>query len=359
MLKRLNFPLLASVAMLVSVPYLMSNAADEAKPAAAPAAPAAAEVMVDLSTISDPAFDRYVDLVLLGSAWDAMDAGLMTDCALQLAEGERILMRNHKAINSKQVLALAVKVAAEKRDTAALDRLASVCESTKNTAVSDQIASAKKLAGQSRKVDPAVNVSAIDTSPTQLAIYQEAINGAKAATISGDATYFKNLEAGLNDKESMLASLTESQRAHLKKIMGESRELMPKEASPQLTDTLEKLKGVSRGNFGFGVNSIVQGINSIQSGHKGHGVGSIINGIGHIATSGHGHGHGHISYYPPSRYPSGGGYPSNWGGGGYPGHGYPGQVYPGQVYPRPSYPSYPRYNPYNPYAGGGTHGWNW
>ncbi len=300
MLKRVNFPLLASAAMLVCVPYLMSNAADDAKPAPAATAMETAEPFVDLSNIEDPAFDRYVDLVLLGTAWDTLDAGLLTDCALQLAEGERILMRSHKAINSKQVLALAVKVAAEKRDAAALDRLASVADNTKNTAIGDQIASAKKLAGQSRKVDPAASISATETTPEQLALYQEAINGVKAAGIVGDKDYLKNLEAGLADKESVLASLSDTQRAYLKKIMGETQQIMPKEANAELSDTLAKLKGVSRGNFGFGVGSIVNGINSIQNGNRGHGVGSIINGIGHIATSGHSYNSGYRPPYTPN-----------------------------------------------------------
>ncbi|QDU26691.1 Transposase DDE domain protein [Anatilimnocola aggregata] len=94
-------------------------------------------------------------------------------------------MSGHKAISSKQLLELAAKVAADKRDTAALDRLAKVCEATKNSANLDQVTAAKKLASASCKVDPAMSVSATETSPDQLALYQEAINGVKAAGIVG------------------------------------------------------------------------------------------------------------------------------------------------------------------------------
>lgn len=118
MLKRMNFPLLASVAMLVTVPYLMTNAADEAKPVAASATATAQGTPVPgLEDIDDPAFDKHVDILLVGYAWDQLDAGLLTDCALQLAEGERILMRKHKAISSQQLLAIATKVAADNRDS--------------------------------------------------------------------------------------------------------------------------------------------------------------------------------------------------------------------------------------------------
>jgi hypothetical protein len=302
MLKRLNYSVLALAGMLLGVPLIMSQAADATKPtsAAGPttaAAPVAANA-IDLSGISDPAFDRHVDIVLLGSAWDQLDAALLTDCALQLAEGERILMRNHKAITSKQVLAIATKVAAEKRDIATLDRLASVCEGTKNTAILEQVVTAKKLSGQSRKIDPATSVSAIEVSPTQFAIYQEAVTGIKAAGIVGDASYFKNLEDGLNDKESMLANLSESQRSYLKKVMGETRELMPKESSQELSDTLAKLKGVSRQHGhhggGHGIAAIAHGISHLVGGHGGgH------HGGGH--SGGHYGGHsfgGHSSHYP-------------------------------------------------------------
>lgn len=319
MLKSLNYSVLAAVAMLVSVPLFVSQAADSTQPTSAsgPVATTAAPVAedsIDLSGISDPAFERHVDIVLLGAAWDQLDAALLTDCALQLAEGERILMRNHKAITSQQVLAIATKVAAEKRDVATLDRLASVCEGTKNTSILEQVAMAKKLAGQSRKIDPATSVSAIEVSPTQFAIYQEAVTGIKAAGIVGDAGYIKNLEDGLNDKESMLASLSESQRSYLKKIMGETREIMPKESSQELSDTLAKLKGASR-QYGHhhhqhkstihGIGAIIHGISHLAGGHSGH----------HSGSHGHHVGGHHNHHYPSNNwgYQSGYHYTPNYG----------------------------------------------
>jgi hypothetical protein len=314
--KNVNYTALGVVALLVGVPFLLNSTAQDAKVVAT--ATAVAPPAAPAPVMYDPAFDRYVDMLLVGQAWDTLDSALLTDCALQLAEGERILMRSHKAISSKQLLELAAKVAADKRDTAALDRLAKVCEATKNSATLEQVTTAKKLASASRKVDPAMSVSATDTSPDQLALYQEAINGVKAAGIVGDSLYFENLEAGLSDKESLLTSLSETQRTHLKKIMGEARDSMPKEGNPALADTLSKLKDASRGDLLRGIGQILHGVDDLQSGHHtNHGVGSIVNGIQSIAGHGHG-GHGHGGH-----------------------HGY---------YPRPSYPTYrpPYYNPYYP-----------
>ncbi len=302
MFKNVNYTALAAVALIVSVPFLLDSTAQEGKaPAAVTGTTTAAPAPATAPDLNDPAFDRYVDLMLLGKAWNELDPALITDCALQLAEGERILMRSHKAVSSKQLLELAAKVAADKRDTATLDRLATVCNATKNTATLEQVTSARKLAGATRKVDPAMSVSAVDTSPDQLALYQEAINGSKAAGILGDSIYFENLEAGLADKTSVLVNLSEAQKNHLKKIMGEARDTMPKESAPGLAETLTKLKDASRQNVRHGIGSILHGIGDLQRGHHtGHGIGSIIHGINDL-SGGRGHsGHfnqGHQGYY--------------------------------------------------------------
>lgn len=326
MFKNVNYTALAAVALLVSVPFLLDSIAQEGKGPAPAAASAPASAPSDLA---DPAFDRYVDLILLGRAWDQLDPGMITDCALQLAEGERILMRSHKAVSSKQLLELAAKVAAEKRDTATLDRLANVCNATKNTAALEQVTAARKLAGASRAIDPAMSVSATETTPDQLAIYQATINGVKGAGMLGDVNYFDGLEEGLNDKQSVLTNLSDAQRNHLKKIMGVARSSMPKEGDASLSDTLTKLKETSR--------------------QHGHGIGGILHGIGH-ATGAFGHGgHGGGHY--------GGGY--GHGGGHYGGGHYGGGHYGGGHYGGGHYGGHHGGGHYGGgHHGGGHHGWH-
>lgn len=84
------------------------------------------------SDLDDPAFARHVDLLLLGTAWDNHDAALMTDVGLQLAEGERILMRPHKAVKSEQVIELATYLAGARKDKPTLLRIKKVAESRKD-----------------------------------------------------------------------------------------------------------------------------------------------------------------------------------------------------------------------------------
>src|SRR4051812_1913645 len=58
----------------------------------------------------DVGFERYVDPEMLASAWDAKDAELLTDLALQIAEGERILLRPRRGISADQALHVAALV---------------------------------------------------------------------------------------------------------------------------------------------------------------------------------------------------------------------------------------------------------
>lgn len=328
--------LLATLALLAGVPLSVARAVT----------PPAAD-------LNDPAFARYVDLNLLGQAWDSLDPALLTDCALQLAEGERILLRSHKAISSQQVLELATKIAAEKNDKAALDRLTSVAAATKNTAVGEQIAAAKKLAGVSRKVEAAPTVPATDTDPDQLALYQEAINGAKAAVTASDASYFDNLEAALADKECILVRLSETQRKYLTKMIGDSRPLLSKTADPKLGGTLLKLKEVSRespfypnDDYGF-------------QGNPGGGFGTFGGGSGTFGQGRNIFGNPIPQYQPPQQYPSM--YSPNYGQQ-QPNYQQQPSYYPQQrsyYPPRPTYPpygGYPRPSCYSP-STFGNHGW--
>lgn len=243
MLKPWNYTALVGMALLVSAPFLLDSPAQESKSPAATASEPEPSARPDFN---DPAFNRYVDLLLLGHAWDTQDPVLLTDCALQLAEGERILMRNHKAIASIEVIELATKVAAARQDNATLDRLARMLTATNNAAAIEKVNTARKLASASRKSEPALSVSVTESNPDQLFIYQEALNGAKAATASGDATYFTNLESALADKECILVRLSSTQKAYLSKLISETKPLLMKSSNPGLSDTLLKLKEASR-----------------------------------------------------------------------------------------------------------------
>jgi hypothetical protein len=197
----------------------------------------------NLADIVDPAFERYADYGLLLKAYSGMNPELLTDAGLQLAEGERILLRPHKAFPADAILSLAVKAAAEKKDKAALDRLAKVAEKRDSAALKSQIAAAQKLGGQSRAIDPALMVSVDEITPEQFLVFQELVRELRRARTLGDRATVEKLA-----EEAKTATLPEKKRDYLVKSTSDCLAAMPKErVADPVVGSLDKLVATSRG----------------------------------------------------------------------------------------------------------------
>jgi len=98
----------------------------------------------------DPAFDVHVSPATIGRACASFDAALLTDVALQLAEGERVLLRTRTGITAAQALKLAAKAAGTQHDNTSLERLAKFATLRNDTNLATQVAAAQKLAGTIR-----------------------------------------------------------------------------------------------------------------------------------------------------------------------------------------------------------------
>lgn len=148
-----------------------------------------------LAAVSDPVFERYVSMDLLRRAWEERDPQLLTDVALELAEGERILLRSHKAISADQLLQITIHTAARAGDREALKRLREVVQG-RSDGLQKQLASALALAGKSRANGPAVQVS-LDASVEQLEATQALARQIKAAQLRGDRDALQTLLVAL------------------------------------------------------------------------------------------------------------------------------------------------------------------
>jgi hypothetical protein len=210
---------------------------------AAEARPAAVRAAVSLHDVFDPGFARYVDYGLLLKAYAGMNPELLTDVGLQLAEGERILLRPHKAFPADAILNLAVKAAVEKKDKGTLDRLAKVAEKRDSAALKSQVAAAQKLGGQSRAIDPALLVSLDEMTPAQFLVYQELVRELRRARILGDRETMERLAK----QATAATALPDKKRDYLAKAASDGLAAMPKEqvANP-VTSTLDKLLAQSR-----------------------------------------------------------------------------------------------------------------
>jgi hypothetical protein len=196
--------------------------------------------------MEDPAFDRYVDLDLLGRAWDGKDAALLTDVACQLAEGERILLRAHRAFTADAVFEKAAQLAAEKKDKATLDRLAKIAEKHAKAALKAQFGAAAKLAATTRAADPALMVPVEQTTPKAFAAYQSLLADVQSARLSRDRAVLDELETAVKNME----GVAKNQRDALLRLIAETREAIPKDAKPDATAlALAKLSAESRANW--------------------------------------------------------------------------------------------------------------
>lgn len=116
----------------------------------------------------DPAFSKYVDLSLLAQAMAGPDASLLADVALAIAEGERVLVRNHRSgLNSEDLMARAVKLAARTGDKATLDRVSRASTLGNKPQWAKLVAETKEFAGVSRD-GPMVAIGKIDSYSVDL-----------------------------------------------------------------------------------------------------------------------------------------------------------------------------------------------
>ena len=158
------------------------------------------------------------NLALLAEAWDERDASTLTDIALQFREGERILLRPHRGFSSQQLLQEAARIAAEAKDTATLQRLHKVAETIGSAELKAKLANMEKLAGQSRAVDPALQISITEMTPDVYAEVWEYFHAVKDASLIGDETTIKEIQDDLAANN----IIPEKQKKYLQKLLQES-----------------------------------------------------------------------------------------------------------------------------------------
>jgi hypothetical protein len=137
----------------------------------------------------DAAFERFVDLHALGSAWDALDAAGVADGALALIEGERVLGRPHASLRASDVAAVAARLAAENGDTATLSRLEKAAERSGEAKLGEIASSAKMLGGRARAASPVATIDVGAVTPDQYAYCVAVSRAATRARVTGNAEY--------------------------------------------------------------------------------------------------------------------------------------------------------------------------
>ena len=215
--------------------------------------------VANVADVRDPAFDRYVNLTLLGKAWEAQDAALLTDTALQLAEGERVLLRTHKSgLTAERMLGLAAKLAADSKDKASLERVGKAAQARGDQKLAAAVALASKVGAESRDLDPALLLPVDSTTPEEFALFRQYLKDIRAAKLGGDAATLEVLEKETLD----LKGLASERRDYLARLAKEARAALPaNDPKAKLTYTaLLKLSSASRdGDYGFQLTGVYNG----------------------------------------------------------------------------------------------------
>lgn len=190
---------------------------------------------------NDPGFAPYVDLELLRQAMSELDPQQLVDAGLQFAEGERVLLRNHKAISSERLLRLAVKLAVEKNDKTSLKRLARIAESSKDAEFRAQVFAAQKLAAKSRGVTELPLPKSLDEKS---AVYVAIVKGLDSSIQQAHALGAKDLLEPLKKEVENNSVLDDEDKAYLKKRINAGGQ--PSGQSDAAAKALFKLAGGSR-----------------------------------------------------------------------------------------------------------------
>ena len=191
----------------------------------------------------DPAYDQYVNMSNVSTAWQSQDAAALADGALQLLEGERILMRPHTKLPAEKVLILAGKIAVEKKDTETLERLRKAAERYGKKEVTAQLTATNKLAAAARD-DEGFFISIEETSPEEYGAFHDYAERIRGARIAGEAITLENLQDEIERSELLM----KQRRDYLLRQIQKTSAILPKDGQPdEAIAALSRLGGASRG----------------------------------------------------------------------------------------------------------------
>lgn len=261
---------------LVTAQAIPAQPPEKEKPGqTAPAAPAGEDPAADAdvsilapeagglpSLFQDPGFEKYVDLQALAQGLADQDAELVCDVALQLAAGERTLLRSHKAVKAATVFDLALKFAVAKGDKATLARLGKAAETLKMDDLSTKLAQVRNLPPATRAVGPKVEIGTL--TPGDVVGYEAYQKQILLAKSIGDKEDLEALKNGLADAE-----LGDAVRKQIASEIEVALKNMPTPKSPEEVEALRALSGAARDSNKSSVqNSVRNGWNAVAWGKE-------------------------------------------------------------------------------------------
>jgi hypothetical protein len=220
-------------------------------PALCPAQDTQRETGADIlfaEDVNDPMFNRYVDFDMIGWAWSQQDPVLLTDCALELAEAERVLLRKLKTVNSDELLKKAIALASDQREVDTLDRIATYATAVKKNDLLAAAISAKRLAGEERSVAPVLAVNLITMPMEKIAVLKALVGEIDKARANGNKMLLKVFSDEFPRHKELNEMYEKQEIAALKKYADESEKIAAESdaTAKDTEDTLDRLAGEER-----------------------------------------------------------------------------------------------------------------
>lgn len=190
---------------------------------------------------NDLGFAKYVDWDLATTAMQSLDAEAMTDAALQLAEAEKILLRNHPQIHSDQLFYIAFRYAVRENNEEVLARLQKAADKYGLSELKTQLAlSGTSRGGQDR------NESLKNLTPEDRLAVDVVLQDMERAFASGEESALNDIGQWIEETKPGGETGTAVLLRHLSTAREELQSLSPREKAG-----LAMLAGGSRPTYRF------------------------------------------------------------------------------------------------------------
>lgn len=180
---------------------------------------------------ADAGYVSYFDAARLAEALQTLDAGGVTDVALQLAEGERVLLRPHSGgVTAAALLEVALRLATDSGDGATLDRIGRAAAQLKLAELEARIAAARALGQANRSTPAGPNVPIAELHPTTLEVYRWLQDQIRLASAIGDRDTLQELHDTAPEYADLTDALQQAIQAEAKTALAALPAAAPEDA---------------------------------------------------------------------------------------------------------------------------------
>lgn len=202
------------------------------------------ELQVPRSLEEDDAFDRYLTLDELATAWSEADSQALARLVERAEEGERVLFRSRNGLPTEAIWETAIRVAEAQGDTEALQTLAQHAERLERKELHERLQTTLALAGTSRTAEARISVDPLAVPVEDFALLQATEQAVQHGAMRGDLRYLRDV---LNNLPALLPNTPALQEKLKERLESEIKNGSERSLDPAVTKQMEVLLADSRG----------------------------------------------------------------------------------------------------------------